>query len=161
MAGDPCASAGTKVFICATPSPAADTKAEFEALTWVEIDLVESVSEVGDTSAQITWTGLSSNRVRKLKGANDAGDVSVLAAMKATDPGQIAAIAAQKTKFSYPIKILYEDSEDANDTDSVDYFHAKVMSARKTIGGNSDVLKRTFVLAIDTEPLEVPMAVVA
>lgn len=157
---DPSAAAGTKVYI--GPTTAAADAAAYAALTWVEIGLVESVGEVGDTAAQITWTGLGDNRVRKLKGARDAGDVSVLVAMNALDAGQVAAIAAEKTKFSYAIKIVYEDSVDnTNDTDSIDYFHAKVMSARKTVGSNGDVLKRTFVLAVDTALTEVPATVVA
>lgn len=147
---EPSASAGAKFFICATPT-AATTAAAYAALTWVELGLTESVSEFGDTAASITWTGLGDNRVRKIKGANDAGDVTVVCALESLDPGQIAANAARKSKFNYPIKVLCEDSTVENDTDSTFYFQAKVMSNKITVGSNNDVLKRNYVFAIDSD----------
>ncbi|MFN3858111.1 MAG: hypothetical protein ACK4RV_10195 [Caulobacter sp.] len=142
------ASAGTKIYI--GPITAADDVSAYAALSYTEVGGVETISEFGDQSGQITFTGLGDSRVRKLKGARDAGDVTVAAAFDARDAGQIAMRAAEATKFSYAIKVVYEDSPDANDTDSVDYFHAKVMSARRNVGGANNVLMETYVLAIDT-----------
>lgn len=152
------ASAGAKIYI--GPVTAAANAAAYAALSWVEIGSTESIPEFGDSSQVITWLGLSEARVRKFKGARDAGDLGILCAADPTDPGQIAVIAAEKTKFSYAIKIVLEDSADANDTDSIFYFHAKIMAVPLNVGGANDVTKRTFNLAIDTQIIEVPSTVV-
>lgn len=146
-------SSGTRVYI--GPVTAAATGSAYAALTWVEIGSVETVGDIGDSAASVTFTGLAAARVRKFKGPRDAGDVAVVCGADPLDTGQIAAIAAEAAKFAYAFKVVLEDSADANDTDSVIYFHAKVMSKNRSIGGASDVLKRTFNLAIDTAPIEV------
>lgn len=148
MAYDPMASAGAKIYI--GPVTAAATVSAYAALSYTEIQGVETIGEFGDAASQITFTGIGDNRVRKLKGARDAGDVTVTAAFAPRDPGQVAVRAAERTKFSYAIKVVFEDSPDANDTDSVFYFHAKVMSVKNPVGGANDVLKETYTLAIDT-----------
>lgn len=140
--------AGAKVYI--GPVTAAATVSAYAALSYTEIGGIESVSEFGDAAGQITFTGLSDGRVQKLKGAYDAGDITVVAAWGPRDAGQIAARTAAGTKFGYAIKVTFEDSPDSNDTDSTFYFHAKVMSAKKSSGGATDVLKETYVMAIDT-----------
>jgi hypothetical protein len=147
-------SAGAKVYI--GPVTAAATASAYAALTWVEIGGVESVGEFGATSAEVSFTPLSGGLVRKFKGARDPGNVPVVCARDPIDLGQIAAIAAEATKFSYAIKILLEDSADADDVDSIIYFHARVMGKPTNIGGANDLTKRTFSLGIDTLPIEVP-----
>ncbi len=148
MAVNAQASAGAKIYI--GPVTAAATVSAYAALTWVEIGGVESIGEFGDTASQITFTGLGDNRVQKLKGAYDAGDLTVAAAWGPLDAGQIAARAAAATKFAYAIKVTFEDSADANDTDSVFYFHARVMSAKKSVGGANNVMMENYNIAIST-----------
>lgn len=155
------ASAGAKLYACATSTPSADDVSAFEALTWIEIGEIESIGEYGDAAAQITFTSLGDSRVRKLKGAYDAGDITVTLAHDPTDAGQLALKTMAAAKFSYPFKVALEDSADANDTDSVEYFHAKVMSRRLNIGGASDVTKRTVSLSIDSAIVEDPSVTVA
>jgi hypothetical protein len=149
MAEDIHGSAGARIFIGPTTS-AGDVSA-YEALSWTEITIVESIGDFGDTAGQGTFTGLGDNRVRKFKTAFDAGDVQIVIAHNALDAGQIAAKAAVASKFGYAFKVTLEDSADANDTDSAYYFHAKVMGMPIGIGGNGDVTKRTLNLSIDTE----------
>lgn len=148
MAVNAMASAGAKIYI--GPVTAAATVSAYAALTYVEIGGVESIGEFGDAASAITFTGLGDARVQKLKGAYDAGDITVAAAWAPRDAGQVAARAAAETKFSYAIKVTFEDSPDANDTDSVFYFHAKVMSAKKNVGGANNVMMENYVLGIDT-----------
>lgn len=153
------ASTGAKFYI--GPVTAAATVSAYAALTYVEVTGVETIGEFGDTAAQITFTPLAGDRVRKFKGARDSGDLQVVCAADPLDPGQIAMIAAEATKFGYACKIVLEDSADANDTDSAIYFHAKVMSVPLNISGANDVTKRNFGLAIDTAIFSSPSAVVA
>lgn len=146
---------GTRVFI--GPVATSDDTSTYAALTpWVEIAEVESIGEFGDAASAITFTSLSSSRVRKRKGARDAGDVSIVCANVPEDPGQIAAIAAEGTKFRYAIKIVPADAASEDHTDSEFYFGALVMSKRVNVGASNAVNKRTFNLAIDTDIHEVP-----
>lgn len=146
---------GTKVFI--GPVATSDDTSTYPSLTgWVEIGEVESVGEFGDSSSPITFTSLSAARVRKRKGARDAGDVSIVCANIPGDPGQEAAIAAEGTKFRYAFKVVAADAQSDDFTDSEFYFGALVMSKRANVGQSNAVNKRTFNLGIDTDIHEVP-----
>ena len=159
MANEAMASSGAKIFI--GPTTAATTASAYAALTWTEIKGSETIGEFGDAAGAITFTGLGDARVQKLKGAFDAGDITAVFARLPLDPGQIAAKVAAGTKLSYAIKVTVDDSADANDTDSVFYFHVKVMSAKNGIGGANDVLKFTLNLAITTGIIEVASVAVS
>jgi hypothetical protein len=147
-------SAGARVFIGPVNNTADDATA-YGALTFVEIDGVETLGEFGDSSQAVTFTSLKDGRVRKFKGAKDAGDITLTCGHDPLDLGQLAIIAAEATKFSYAIKVVLADAADANDTDSTFFFRAKIMSKRLGVGGNNDVTKRNFVLGIDSDIVEV------
>lgn len=150
---------GAKVYI--GPTTAAANSTAYAALSYVEIGTVESIGEFGDSAATITFTALSDARVRKRKGSRDSGDLSISCANDPLDAGQIAAIAAQLTDFTYAFKIVLQDGADANDTDSTFYFHGLVSSARLNVGSANEIIKRVFAVLIDTAVFEVPSTVVA
>lgn len=152
-------SAGAKIFI-GPVNNVADDETTYSGLTYVEVGEVETLGEFGDSSQAVTFTGLSDARVRKLKGAADAGDIALTVANDPSDVGQIALIAASDTKFSYAIKVVLADAADENDTDTTIYFRGKVMSRRLNVGGANDVTKRAFTIGIDSALVEVPSEVV-
>jgi hypothetical protein len=152
-------SAGAEIYI--GPTTAAADASAYEALAWTQIGEVETIGEFGDEAETIRFVALSDDRVRKLKGARDAGDLTLVVAHDPRDTGQLALIAAEADRFAYAIKVVVPDAPDANDTDTVHYFHALVMTKRKNIGGANDVTKRNFVLAITTAPIEVPSVAVS
>jgi acetylornithine deacetylase/succinyl-diaminopimelate desuccinylase-like protein len=128
----------------------------FEAITdWIKVGEIEDLGEIGDSSADVTFNALGANRVRHLKGSRDAGTMTVVAGADPQDPGQKALCAAEKTKFNYNFRIIYEDAPDAASTDSVDYFRALVMSARKQNGTADNVMRRTFALGINSPVITV------
>lgn len=145
---------GSKVYI--GPTTAAADAAAYEALTWVEIGEVQNLGEFGDQASDVTFTSLSDGRVRHLKGARDAGVLALVCGRDPIDVGQVAARAAEKTKFAYAIKIEAADAPDEDHTDSVFYFHALVQSARDNFGENDAVVTTTFNLGIVTAIIEVP-----
>lgn len=148
---------GTKIFI--GPVTTTDDTSTYAALTgWKEIGEVESIGEFGDSASAINFTSLSKSRVRKRKGARDAGDVSVVCANIPDDEGQLAAITAEGTRFTYAFKVVANDAPDADGSESEFYFGALVMSKRLNVGASNAVNKRTFNLAIDTDIHEVPAA---
>lgn len=149
----------SKVFVCVTPAlPATDTAAEYAALTWVEIGEVEDMGEFGDESSDVTFSAVSDGRVRHLKGVRDAGTLALVCGRDPLDAGQVALKAAEKTKFSYPIKVQAADAPSEDYTDSVYYFNAKIMSARDNYGSVDNVVRTTFNLGIDSKIIEVPSA---
>lgn len=153
-------SAGATIFIGPATAVEPADKIAYEALTWTEINEVESLGEFGDSSAAITFTALKDGRVRKRKGAKDAGDLALVVGYDPFDAGQLALIAAEATKFSYAIKVVLEDGQDANDTDSTFYFLALVMTKRLTVGDVQAITKRAYTLGITTKITEAPSTVV-
>lgn len=128
----------------------------FEALAgWIKLGEIEDLGEIGDQSADVTFQALDNNRVRHLKGARDAGTMTVVVGADPTDPGQLAMRAAERTKFNYNFKIVYEDAADETYTDSVDYFRGLVMSARKNNGTSDNVARRTFPIGINSPVITV------
>lgn len=148
----------SKVYI--GPTTAAANAAAYAALSWVEIGEVQNLGEFGDQANDVTFTSLSDGRVRHLKGARDAGVLALVCGRDPLDAGQVAARAAEKTKFAYAFKIVAADGLDANDTDTIFYFHALVQSARSNFGESDSVVTQTFNLGITTAIIEVPATVV-
>lgn len=153
-------SAGTRVYI-GPVNNTADDESAYAALTWVEIGGVETISEFGDSAQIVTFQDLAQSRVQKFKGADDAGDITITCANEPRDAGQIAMIAASKTKFNYAIKVVVADAPDSNDTDSTFYFRGPVSSRRVIVNGANDVTRRNFVVAINSEIVEVPSEAVS
>lgn len=151
--------AGTTAIDFTTDQSALDA---FEALSgWIKVGELEDLGEIGDQSADVTFNALGANRVRHLKGSRDAGTMTVVAGDDPSDVGQQALRAAEKTKFNYNFKIVYEDAPDEESTDSVDYFRALVMSARKNNGTSDNVMRRTFALGINSPVITVDSAGIA
>jgi hypothetical protein len=153
--------AGSKLYIGGIRTAATTDIDDYEALTWVEVGEVENLGEFGDESSAINFLSVGDARTRKLKGARDAGTLTITCGRDPFDPGQIALRAAEKTKFEYAFKITATDAPDANDTDTSYYFGALVMSARDSYGTADTVVTTAFALGINTPILEDTAAVVA
>ena len=143
-------SAGTKLYICASANPTATDASQYAALSWVEVKEVETIPEFGDAASAINFIALSDSRVRKLKGAYDAGQLTIPMAHDPNDAGQTDCATAALTPYSYAFKIVAADAPNASATDSVFYFQAKVMSFRLNPQGANNVTMRQLVLDIDT-----------
>ncbi|KMO15774.1 phage tail tube protein [Methylobacterium indicum] len=149
---------GAKIFIGPAVTSSTDTTAEFAALTWTEIGLVENLGEFGDESSAVNFTALGDGRVRKAKGARDAGMLSLTVAHDPTDAGQAALEAAEATNNKFAFKVVYPDRPVPTGTDGIDYFRALVMSKRKNVGSNDNVIRRTYSLGIDSQIFSVNAA---
>ena len=68
---------GTKIFIGPSVTNTTDTAAEFAALSWTEIGLVESIGEFGDQASMVTGAVIGDGRMRKARGARDAGELAI------------------------------------------------------------------------------------
>jgi len=154
--GDINTATGSKIFIGPNVPTSADTVAEFSALTYTEIGLVETLGEFGDESSAVNFASLSDGRQRKAKGIRDAGAIAITVGDDPTDPGQLAMIAAEATPLKYAFKVVLNDQVTEGGTGSTMYFRGLVMSKRLNVGGADNVVRRTFNTGIDSAIYEVP-----
>lgn len=147
---------GTIISIGPVAASTVDTLAEISALTpYVAIGLVETIGEYGDESSAVTFSALSDARTRKAKGARDAGTLAITCALDSADAGQAALIAAEATNLNFAFKVVLPNRLNETGTDEINYFRGLVMSKRKNVGGNDNVVRYTFNVGINSEVYEV------
>jgi len=161
MAGDIQTTSGAKFYISgAAVTSAVDTLAEFEAISgWTEVQLVENLGELGDESAEVTGTAISDGRVRKAKGARNAGTMAVVCFRDPNDTGQEAVRVAEATKFNYGFKVVLEDAITEAYSNTVRYFRGLVMSQREQYNTADDIMRRTFNIGVNSAVIEDPSTI--
>jgi hypothetical protein len=131
-----------------------DTSTEFAALSpYVVVGLIESYGEIGDQSSIVTGAVVGDGRMRKAKGARDAGDFTVTCFHSGTDAGQLALIAAEATYTNFAFRITFPN---VGSTAEKQYFRGLVTSKRVNIGANDNLVRDTFTIAVNS-----PIVVVA
>lgn len=130
---------------------------DFDEEVWTEIKEVETIGTFGDTAEVTTFTAIRDGRVRKLKGSRDAGNVEIVAGLDYADAGQLALVAAEKTRNNYAFKIEFPDAP-AGGTPSERYFVALVTTATEQPDGVNAVLKLNASLAINSNVVKVAAA---
>jgi hypothetical protein len=130
-------------------------QADFEALTFVPVGEVESIGAFGDKANIVNFTSLADGRVRKSKGARDAGNFTVVVGRDPEDSGQAAMTAAQATTFKYGIKIELADAPGPGWTNTIFYLKVIVASANVDVGANDHIVRINYDLGIDSEIVEV------
>lgn len=129
---------------------------DYQADSYIEVGEIETLGNFGDTSATITFTSLSDSRTRKLKGARDAGDMTITVGDDPDDEGQAAMIAAEATTFDYNFRVTLNDAKTPGGSGSIHYFKGKVMSKQLQVGTASDVVKRNLSIGINSAITQVP-----
>lgn len=153
------ATAGAKIYIGTTKE---QKKADFvladfsaaNAVTWKEIGEVEGLGSVGDTSEAINFTSIGDSRTRTLKGPRSAGTMELVMGIDYADEGQIALIAAEKTKFDYEFRIVLNDAPPGG-TPSERLFIAKVMSQSEQYDAANSVMKLNASLGVNSNVVRV------
>lgn len=149
----------TRLFISPTPVDAfaladmseQDALAAFEAINdWVEVGETENLGELGDAAQTIPFVSIGRQRVRKLKGARDAGDQTIVVGRDPLDDGQDVLIAAEKTNYHYPLKMELNDAKTPSFSDSILYYAGLVNTRRTGLGDGNTVTRRTFAIAVQT-----------
>lgn len=147
-------SAGTKLYIGS--SSVATVQADFEAESWIEVGEVENLGEFGDEAELVNFISLNDSRVRKYKGARDAGTMAVVCADDPMDEGQLAMVAAEASNLDYNFKVVGNNAVTLGGNGSIDYFRGMVSSRRKNVAGANDITRRSFNVAVNSAPIEVP-----
>ncbi len=146
---------GTKIYIGPSQATTPANASAYAALTWTEIGMVRSVPAYGDSASTVTGATVGDGRIRKAKGARDAGDAEIVVYPDPADTGQAALVAAEATNLYFPIKIVNPDRLNATGTDGIDYFMALITSKRGSGGENDTVVTRTFGCAVTSAITEV------
>jgi hypothetical protein len=143
---------GAKIYIGpAVTEAAADTLAEFEALSYQEIGQVISIGAFGDAANDVSVSILGDARVRHAKGARDAGSMTVTVAHDPLDVGQGATEDAERTNDEYAVKVLWPDAPTGAYSDTLKYFRALVKTQRSSDITNDGVLQKTYEFGINSE----------
>lgn len=152
---------GTKLFIGGIMTIGDDdlVAADFasQSASWVEIGETENFGSVGDTSAEITFDGISANRTRRLKGTRNAGTMEVVCGIDYDDPGQIAVHAAEKQIHDYAFRMVLNDAPQGG-TPSERLFGAKVASVAEAFDSANSVMKLNATLWVNSNVVKVNAA---
>ena len=125
--------------------------------TWTEIKGTTNLGGAGDTSELITSNQVGSGRTRKAKGTRNAGSMQLVCDIDIADAGQLALIAAEKTRDSYAFKLEFNDAPSGG-TPSTRYFTAFIMSASEQYDEANSVMKLNATLEIDSNIVRVAAA---
>ncbi|MGJ3264874.1 MAG: phage tail tube protein [Salinarimonas sp.] len=138
---------------------AATSAAEFEADTYTAIKEVEDIGEFGDEAEEITFLSINDARVRKAKGARDAGALELVCAFDAADAGQVLMRSASASDAEFNFRVTLNDKPaGVGSTPSTFYFKALVSASKVGLGGANDIAKETFTLSISSGIVAVPAA---
>ena len=103
-----------KLYIATTSGDVPVNQAAYEALTFIEVEQTEALGALGDTTAEVTFTGLGDARVQKLKGSSDAGTLDL-------------SMAYNENAFGSPLTGQGWLLVAADDTSSNNYFFKRVL----------------------------------
>lgn len=150
------ATAGAKVYIGGVlASQSADFVAgDFSGQSWVEIGWLENIGAFGDESSEVTFEAIGENRVQKLKGTRNAGNMELVCGIDYEDAGQAALRAAEASPNNYAFRVEFNDAPDAG-TPSYRYFVARVMTAREQLDGANNVMRLNATLGINSNIVRV------
>ncbi|SCM70039.1 conserved hypothetical protein [uncultured Pleomorphomonas sp.] len=145
------ATAGSKLYIGGVLAMKSTdfVESDFTSQVWTEIGGLEGLGKLGDTSEAISVKLVGESRTKKLKGTRDAGTMEIVAALDASDTGQLAAITAEKSKDSYAFKLVLNDAP-AGGTPSERKFIALVMSAEEQFDQANNEMKLNISLAVNS-----------
>jgi hypothetical protein len=146
------ATAGAKLFIGgALAAKTVDfVLSDFSGESWVEVGWLENIGAFGDQANSITFDAIGQARTQKLKGVRNAGDMSVVAGLDYSDPGQIAMRAAEASPNNFAFKVQFNDEPEGGTKPSTRYFVGMVMAARETLDTANNVMKLDLTIGVNS-----------
>ena len=150
--------AGSKIYIGPVKASTGEDMVATDFTTgspvWTEIKGTTDLGTFGDTAELITSNQIAVARTRKAKGTRNAGSAQIVADLDYADPGQLALIAAERTKDAYAFKMVLADGP-AGGTPSARYFVALVMSTAEAYSEANSAMKLNATLEIDSNIVRV------
>lgn len=126
--------------------------ADFSDVTWVEIGRLKTIGSFGDTSNAIESTYIGRARVQRRKGSRNAGELEMTMDIDASDAGQLALIAAQKSDANHAFKIEFSDKPKtgASPKASQRLFIGMVAGVPETLGEADSMAEMTATVWINS-----------
>ena len=133
------------------------TSSSFTSQTWTEITGCTDIGRIGDSAQLITSDHVGAARTRKLKGTRNAGSMALVCDLDYADAGQLALIAAEKSKDTYAFRVTFNDAPATGSSPkpSQRLFVAMVMEAAEQLGGANNVMQLNATLEIDSNIVRV------
>lgn len=154
--------AGSKIYL-ADETTSQTTQSGYEGLTWTEIEQTEAIGSFGDSTAEVTFTGLGDARVQKKKGSLDAGTISITMGFKKDafgsplgGQGKLLAAADDTSDTDYNFKIEFDDAGTGSPQNpSTRYFAGQVASFVEGVPGADEIIRVESEVRINTSILRV------
>lgn len=150
------ANSASKLFVCATPQNADLLKADYEALTWVEVKSVGSRGEMGKTTNILNYDTWDTVVIQKAKGMTDAGTVTLELARLPNDPGQQILRAAGAVGNNNNYAFLERRADGLTPTTGTHIYNRGLVGGPTRPGGrNEDFDLEVFTLGLQQEEVVV------
>lgn len=156
--------ANAKFYIATTSGSVPANKAAYEALTWVECEQTDALGDLGDESAEVTFTGLGDARVQKLKGSRNAGNLDLSMAFNEnafgsplTGQGHLLAASEDDSSDNYYFKRVLGDASTGSPLGSgtTEYCAGQVGSFRISVSGADSIVMLTSQARINSPVIRV------
>lgn len=137
----------------------ASTEGQYDALTWTEVEEVETLPQFGDDSTDVTFIGLSSGRTEHFKGTKDAGtttltvgmDPSAIESSPLGGQGLMLAAEADTTSTNYNFRVVYNNAGSGSPQNgSTRYFSGQVMGVKEAGVNANGIVMLEFTIGINT-----------
>lgn len=138
----------SKLYTCATAQNAILSKAQFDALVWVEVGGVGSHGETGSTTNILTYPTWGDQVVQKAKGLTDAGSPEIEVARNMGDAGQDIMRAQVLTPDNYAFKVLVNDMPAGGTSGTIKYNRGLVTGPRHPNGRVEDFDLEIYTLGL-------------
>ena len=135
------------LYVCATAQNGTLTKANFEALTWVEIGKIVTLPQVGFEANVVTQNYVNTDFSTDAKGFKNGIASEVVVGRDPSNAGQDILRTASGTRNKYAFKREYADNT-ATTTATIKYFRALVTSHLDAGGGGEEFDNETFGIKI-------------
>ncbi len=142
-----------EIYISDAPVPSDLDQAGYEALTWIKIEGVGTMPDIGVTENVVTFDGLE-GATCKAKGNFNAGDPEITYKRHETDPGQIKLLEAGATGENWGVRFVLGDAATGL-TRTNAYTRGVVTRPRIIGGGGDDIDLRGTTLGLSQTPIEV------
>ena len=130
---------------------------DFTSQTWVEVKRTEALGSLGDTASEISIDLIDRGRTQRLKGTRSGGSMEVVCGIDYADAGQIALLAAEKSRENFAFRLVLNDAP-ASGTPSERMFIAMVASAVEAFDTANNVMKLNASLWVNSNVVKVNAA---
>lgn len=141
------------LYICETPQNSDLNESAFEALTWVEIDKIVTLPDMGRTDNIVSQDYVNTTVSQFQKGFANAGQSELVIGRDHEDAGQDALRVAAATRYNYAFKLESSDAPSSAYTNTIRYSRGVISGPMLSGGGGEDFDNETYNIAFNQVPV--------